>query len=430
MNKKFTDEEIAKLPTIDEVIADYSILAMQFEDSGGWQNHPLVGNIPPNAFWDSPYADFINLAEDDQFVAVRTQMGRVTLKPNLCNRRFLFRGEKKDHGRIISSFSQENYDKDKQLLEQQIAREKHVISNLQAEDFMALLKTHPLFMMLDRGIFLSPERKPIFINMNYYGLAQHYNFRTGLIDFTPEIEVAAFFATTVNKGDDTYEPLTDTDKYPYGVIFVHEINPLLTFKGLGFTTIGLQLYPRTGKQKGFCFNEGLMPFDVNKMVTPVYFRQDAVLSQKIFEAMKGGKALFPDDSIAKYAKRIIKSKEVTGQTFTQNLYSNQDSLDENLSILAKHHIDVNWHKELYFDSDMLNELEQDLKNGLWEQFCEQIYFADEQKGKKMKESLLGLPKNPAYQHYFNLKYYNSITAYDADLHRRANLNKKEKQKTS
>ena len=83
MNKKFTDEEIAKLPTIEEVIADYSILAMQFEDSGGWQNHPLVGNFPPNAYWDSPYADFINFAEDDQFVAVRTQQGRVTLKPNL-----------------------------------------------------------------------------------------------------------------------------------------------------------------------------------------------------------------------------------------------------------------------------------------------------------------------------------------------------------
>ena len=168
----------------------------------------------------------------------------------------------------------------------------------------------------------------------------------------------------------------------------------------------------------------MMPFDVNKMVMPVYFRQDAVLSQKIFEAMEGGKALFPDDSLAQYAKRIIDSREVTGQTFAQNLYSNQDSIDDNLSILAKHHIEVNWHHMLHFDYDMLKELEKDLKNGLWEQFCAQIYFADEQKGKEMKESLLGLPKNPAYQHYFNIDYYNSITAYDADLHRRANMKKK------
>ena len=70
-------------------------------------------------------------------------MGRVTLKPNLCKRRFLFRREKKDHGRIISSFSQDNYDKDKQLREYHDARERYIIANLQAEDFMALLKTHP-----------------------------------------------------------------------------------------------------------------------------------------------------------------------------------------------------------------------------------------------------------------------------------------------
>ena len=146
-------------------------------------------------------------------------------------------------------------------------------------------------MMLDRGVFLSPERKSIFINMNYYGLALHYNFRTGLINFTPKIEVAAFFANTVNKGG-------------------------------------------------------------------------AVLSQKIFEAIKGGKALLPDDSLAKYAKRIIDIREVTGQTFSLNLYSNQDSTDDNLSILAKHHIEVNWHNVLHFYYDILKELEQDFKKAL------------------------------------------------------------------
>lgn len=419
MTNHLTDEEIQLLPTIEEVIGSFATLTLQFDCNGGWTNHSALSHFPIDAAWDLPNAEFLNDADDEQFIAVRTQMKRVSLKPNLKYRPFLFRGEKKDHGKIISSFSQENLTEDKKLLKQEEAREKHLIANLKAEDFMALLKTHPLFMMLDRGIFLEPVRKPIFINMNYYGLAQHYNFRTALIDFSPEIEVAAFFATTINKGDDVYEPVTDTVKYPYGVIYVHQIEPYLSFKGIGFTTIGLQLYPRTGAQRGFCFNEGMTPFDVNKLVKPIYFRQDAEASKRIFNLMNEGKALFPDDSISKYAKMIADSNEISGETFARNLYSNQDNLEENLDVLTRHHMKVNWHKMCHFDNDMLKELDQDLKNGLWEQFCRQIYFADSEKGEQMSESLLNLPKNPAYRHYFTISDYERITAYEADMHRRA-----------
>ena len=40
----------------------------------------------------------------------------------------------------------------------------------------------------------------------------------------------------------------------------------------------------------------------------------------------------------------------------------------------------------------------------------------------MHDSLLNLPNNPAYKHYFNVNEYERITAYDADLHRRARRN--------
>ena len=43
-------------------------------------------------------------------------------------------------------------------------------------------------------------------------------------------------------------------------------------------------------------------------------------------------------------------------------------------------------------------------------------------GKQMHESLLNLPNNPAYKHYFDMNEYERITAYDADLHRRARKN--------
>lgn len=67
---------------------------------------------------------------------------------------------------------------------------------------------------------------------------------------------------------------------------------------------------------------------------------------------------------------------------------------------------------------MLHDLSQDLKNGLCEEFCKQIHIPDASKGKEMHVALIQLPNNPAYSHYFDVREYYRITAYDADLHRR------------
>lgn len=333
----------------------------------------------------------------------------------------MYRGQRKDFGGIVSGFTRDALSADG-MLSREEAREYHLINNLKAEDFIALLKTHPLFMMLDRGIFLEPERKPIFINMNYYGLAQHYGFHTGLIDFTTDIDAAAFFACTRYLGDDDYEPVTDTEKDPYGVIYVHKITPEATFKFLGFSTIGLQLYPRSGAQKGVCYNEGISRLNVNELIRPVYFRHDPEVSKRVYDMLKGGKLLFPKDSISKYAQEILSGNEISGETFAQNLYSNHDDLHENLNVLEKHNITINWHKRMHFTDEMLQEVQNDLKDNLWEKFCDQIYFADDKKGRQMHDSLLNLPHNPAYKHYFDMNEYERITAYDADLHRRARRN--------
>ena len=416
--KKLDSYEIAHLPTLDTVVNHFKEEEQDFLDNGGWWSDSRLNVIPPDACWHFPNMDYRNNASDDKFIITQTVSKRHTLKPNLRLHCFLYRGQNRVYDNIISSFGREELDKGNPLALEEY-RKKHLLSNLKAEEFMALLKTHPLFMMLDRGIVLAPERRPIFINMNYYGLAQHYNFHTGLIDFTSDIESAAFFACTQNNGDDQYEPITDTNKYPYGVLYVHRINPELTFKFWGFSTIGLQLYPRTGAQKGYCYNEGKMPTDVNSIVEKVLFKHDPFVSKKYCERKKNGSLLFPTDSISKYAKEILNGNEISGATFIQNLYSNQDSFDENMQVLQQNNISVNWHKQMHFTGEMLQDLGQDLKNGLWEEFCKQIYIPDENKGKEMHESLLNLPKNPAYSHYFNINEYERITYYDSYLHKRA-----------
>lgn len=417
----FNKQQIKSLPTLVDVVKR---IRKNIEDkvaTGLWNDsyHEME-----DLAWDVPFGDIYNGAGDDKFIVVQTQRKRHTLKPNLKHCPYLFRGQNKVYPRILSSFTRDEYDKTGKPIDEKVVHAKHLLGNLQAEEFISLLRTHPLFMMLDRGIILHPESKPIFLNMNYYGLAQHYNFKTAVVDFTTDIDVAAFFACTKNIGNDKYEPITDTNAYPYGVIYIHEINPRETFKFSGFSTIGLQLYPRTGAQKGILFNEPKARFPLEKMVKPIYFRHDAGVSRHFFQKMDG--KLFPNDGICEKAKEILQGNEISGLTFALNLYSNQEYLSTNWEELESMGIRVNWHKQLYFTDDMLQVLENDLKNGLWEQFCNQIYFADKEKGKMMHESLLRLPNNPAYAHYFKKDEYKRITEYEADMHKRALDNRKKR----
>ena len=70
-----------------------------------------------------------------------------------------------DAASILAEIYNDNYDYHCILKENDIKpdRQKSYEYALKAEDFIALLKTHPLFMMLDRGIFLEPEESTIFL---------------------------------------------------------------------------------------------------------------------------------------------------------------------------------------------------------------------------------------------------------------------------
>ena len=429
MYMKLTTEEIKRLPNLIELVKSLKRENDKLvELDNGWYNC----NLPPiNHFSNRGFTgdDFLNDASSDKFIVVRTSKGRHTLKPNLNRSKFLYRGQNAVFPHLLSSFSREDeeinpfmsIDEIKKCKEK--SRRRHLVSNLKLEDFIDLLRSHPLFMMFDRGIVLDPYPKPFFFNMNYYGLAQHYGFKTAEIDFTTDINVASFFACTKIDGDDIYTPITDTKRYPYGAIYVHRIAPELTFKCF-FSTIGLQIYPRSGAQKGVLFEEAQVKQNLADQISHVYyFRHDPSCSTHFYRLMNGGKKLFPNDGIAQYARRIIHSKEISGNIFAQNLYSNQEDFQINMSVLEENDIRVNWSKRLYFTQDMLRNLSVELKNGLWEMFCNQIDFGEPTIGDKLHESLLSLPKNPNYSYYFSRKYYERLHAYECGLHSRAVKNR-------
>lgn len=389
MNMHLNSLEIAKLPNIFQLItAIKSEEEAQINSFKGWSGYTLNGSPllhGGNYLWNSDRV-YINDVSNDLFIVNRLNSRRYCFKPNLREHLYLFRGQNTSYERILSSFSRGDLD-------------DHLISNLKCEDFICLLRTHPLFMMFEKGIHLEPGKKPFFFEMNYYGLAQHYGFNTGLVDFTSDISVAAFFACTKYNGNDTYEPIVDTNQYPYGVIYIHKIIPSGSFVGLGFRNIGLQIYPRTGVQKGFFYEEGGTRIPLERLVTPCYFKHEAACSRKVFELQKEGKRLFPIDDVQPYAQEILKSQEITGTVFANNLYTNQDDYVLNLQRLTNKGIRVNWHKRWMFTKDMLHSYYQDIKNGLWEKFCNQISFVDEHE-KELKESLLNIPKDSHYRQYF------------------------------
>ena len=81
-------------------------------------------------------------------------------------------------------------------------------------------------------------------------------------------------------------------------------------------------------------------------------------------------------------------------------------------------IKIDWHEKKFFTEDMLKQYYENIKNGWWEEFCNQIAFEDENE-KELMESLLALPKNPHYRqffepnqlrflHYFNMEERNNV----------------------
>lgn len=410
-----SDEDIRRLPNIFQLIEilkkrESQILIRDKE----WENYSFLQNMPNGGLKLSPFQSiyssdriYVNNIDDNKFIVNRLDSGRFCFKPNLRRHRFLFRGQNQHYPKIVSSFERKSID-------------EKLLSNIQVDDFVYMLRTHPLFMLFEHGIHLSPQKKPFFFEMNYYGLAQHYNFNTGLVDFTSDIHAAAFFATTKNDGDDKYKVYDGKSKY--GVIYVHEIIPQMSFtKVCGFRTIGHQIYPRTGAQHGFFYQEPDTRMPVEKCVRPYFFRHDSKCAEMLFTAMKNGETLFPKDDLAPLSCEIRHSKSVTGQAFCNNLYSNQDDIQVNIKKLKGLGVNVDWHNRREFRNDMLKQYYDNIKNGWWEEFCNKIAFDDESENELM-ESLLKLPNDPHYSQYFNPRQLDLLHYINQRVHERAMKN--------
>lgn len=278
-----------------------------------------------------------------------------------------------------------------------------MVENIFYEEFVLALKDHPLIRLFWDGIELCGHR--YFFEVTYYGLAQHYGFKTRVMDLTSDLDVAKFFAVTdYNEKTDTYSPVIDESRY--GVFYYWDnVRHPLAFQpifGGNLSSIGLQVFPRSGRQKGFLFsmyreqNFNDIPFVRYKL-----FRHDAAISKQIYKMARRGKLYFPEDELSSLAQRIRCSKILSGKAFSKNLESNpKDDKNANYNDCKASGIDIDFFKEHITFNDIEKDMfRKKIKKGFWMEFCNQIVFPNDKEGVIMNE-FINLPNNPAYKKYF------------------------------
>lgn len=179
-----TKEEVKRLPTLQEVVDQILTEEAQIVKL----DSPPIAIIEPSpSAIHKPFAEYFNDYDDKKFIAVRLSSRdpqrpeKFAFKPNLKNRAFLFRGQSGFYDPSTPS-----------LLRKKKGR--FVVENIFYEEFVLALKDHPLIRLFWDGIELCGHR--YFFEVTYYGLAQHYGFKTRVMDLTSDLDVAKFFAVT------------------------------------------------------------------------------------------------------------------------------------------------------------------------------------------------------------------------------------------
>ena len=331
----------------------------------------------------------------DAFIVNQLMSGKLSLKPNLYGRKFLFRGQSKYYNVCTPGLFRNP---------KQSCFLKELI---QYDELRAVLATHPLVQLFEQGIDLWHD---IFrFEINYGGLAQHYYNKTSFLDLTSDIDTAKFFAVTDYRFDE-YTPHTDTSSL--GVMYYYEIAEPGAFspqKQQYLSTIGKQPFMRSGNQHGFLLNmEKGANFNEFSQVHKVYFRHDPSISQQIFEESRNGEKYFPSDILQVQWKRFLKQ-------FEKNPVVSLEAVKINVKDNAVHHetiksisrkldnmygIKVDKDRIPAFDADLMDQYYEDMKNGWWQDvFCKDIHFVSGD-GIVYKDMLMQIPNDSRYARFF------------------------------
>ena len=269
---------------------------------------------------------------------------------------------------------------------------------------MLLILSHPLVQLLDMGVELCGETYRF--EMNLFGLTQHYYNKTSFIDLTSNPEVAAFFAVTEYK-DDTYSPIGDENHEP-GVLYYYCLdinedfgNPVGTQEA-PLSTIGLQVFPRSGRQRGFLYDlQADKNFNDVAKVNAIRFRHNVTIARRICSQFNEGSDLFPEDILAKHWRREGRNRMVlSNRTVRMNhLFNPQMAYDEVDAEIRSLKFDIQDYRVAFTIEELDEYYDAVQHKGYWTDFCKQIHIPGDTEGEIMND-LLNLPDNPKYRWAF------------------------------
>lgn len=320
------------------------------------------------------------------------------LKPNLYKRKFLYRGQSDCYDGlpcVPNMFRSGEHNAARYYLDYMIF----------SQELELVVKSHPIVRLLEKGIEIKHD---VFsIRMHYSGLAQHYYNKSDYLDFTSNIDVVRFFATT-NYKDEKYYPNEDLDKI--GVIYYYELKYPEAFQqhnGYAMKNIGKQVFVRSGLQSGFLL-EMAKGVDLKKDVDEVhavYFKHNKEISKQVFKDCNNGENFFADDLLQhawrdRLKKRFedkVVSKAAVLLNVSRNKEESEESITNKLSTLG-----------IKVDDFVPEFTREELKvfysqiDKWWDEFCDDIHFADPEDD-IYRQEMKDLIRNPKYKWAFEYK---------------------------
>lgn len=243
----------------------------------------------------------------DLLLPVRTSDGHFRFMPGPEFSPRLYRGETEFHPMCVPTMFREG-----------ISSVDRCFAIGKGFELSTLIDYHPATQALSKS-----RIGGLSFEFNIQAIAQHYGFKTGLMDFSRSKDVAMFFATcSHDPATETYSPLQGGA----AVLYTADLKRLIEHrKGrTDFLPLGLEPLPRPEAQRALAVQ--LNPSEnLNDMpwVTREAVEVTPEVSQHYFDMFDGGTKLFPTDPFDDHVCTIRESKFLPLEVLAYSMYIGQ-----------------------------------------------------------------------------------------------------------
>lgn len=273
-------------------------------------------------------------------------------------------------------------------------RDELMYNNVLLEQFALLIKSFPLFKLLNKGINIPELNISFSMPINPYALAPIYGLNSPFLNLTSSKDVAMFYATNVY--DENEKRFKPSKKDSIGIIYVYNMEHSLgTMSEL--SVLGVQPFYRTLNSKTFsCVLRDGANFSNKNNVSTIIFTQDKKVSEYYLNMFDGGEKLRPYDDFLSLKWNNIKN-DIYEKAIIENLKKNPyDDYDANIKTLQKR-IGHNILKgSPSFTKEDLATVDLEI---LWHTMIEKISVLNDT-DRKIKKYLERVPFIKEYIHYF------------------------------